>query len=394
VDLKPEMRKWKVFLGENATGKTSVLHAIGLALMGEDFAQRKFNTRKWLTRKNGKVAHRGRIALLLNNGEKIELTFSRSGMEFNQGAAGAQTFLRGYGAIRLSRRQGSVASPSPMNVDNLWDMHHKLPSARAWLARMKEDFVRPTLVALRDLLLLSADTPIKRKGARIEIPLHGSHFDTDELSAGYQDLLNVVIDVISGFPGGLSDMNNAYGVILIDELGVHLHPRWKMQLVASLKSCFPGVQFIATTHDPLCLRELDEDEVVVMERDENGTYALTDLPSPRNMRVDQLLTSRFFGLQSTVDPRLDRDFREYYELLADPAQRNSDKFVALKRRLAQVSALGFTKRDQILYALIDEFLAQDIQQRRYVRDLGIPEDLRQRIRAEWMRITDLPEEPL
>jgi hypothetical protein len=42
---------------------TTGFDAIGLALMGEGFARRKFNARKWLTRKNGKVARRGRIAL-------------------------------------------------------------------------------------------------------------------------------------------------------------------------------------------------------------------------------------------------------------------------------------------------------------------------------------------
>ena len=59
--------------------------------------------------------------------------------------------------------------------------------------------------------------------------------------------------------------------------------------------------------------------VVVMSRDEAGRVeAVAELPSPADFRVDQLLTSEFFGLNTTTDPVAEKIFDEYYALLALP----------------------------------------------------------------------------
>jgi hypothetical protein len=83
-------------------------------------------------------------------------------------------------------------------------------------------------------------------------------------------------------------MEVAEGIVVIDELGAHLHPRWRMRIVASLCEVFPRVQFVASTHDPLCLRGLFDGKVTVLRRDaEQGVVSITDLPPIAGLRVDQ-----------------------------------------------------------------------------------------------------------
>lgn len=63
-------------------------------------------------------------------------------------------------------------------------------------------------------------------------------------------------------------INATPGVILIDELDIHLHPRWQRLLVKGLRSAFPEIQFIVATHSPQILSELQPDEIIVLRQSE------------------------------------------------------------------------------------------------------------------------------
>ena len=148
---------------------------------------------------------------------------------------------------------------------------------------------------------------------------------------------------------------------MLDEVGSHLHPTWKMRIVESLRRALPGMQFVATTHEPLCLRGLGEGEAVVMRRDESGRIeAITELPSPSDFRVDQLLTSEFFGLNSTFDVAVEKLFDEYYALLA-LRQRSPDqdaRLPSLRDDLKDRRYLGNTLREQLMYEAVDQLVAR------------------------------------
>ena len=92
------------------------------------------------------------------------------------------------------------------------------------------------------------------------------------------------------------------GIVLIDEIDVHLHPRWKVEIVSRLRRVFPRVQFIITTHDPLCLLGTRKGEVHVMRRDpESEQVVATQFDVPPGTTADQVLTGFWFGLPSTMD---------------------------------------------------------------------------------------------
>lgn len=75
------------------------------------------------------------------------------------------------------------------------------------------------------------------------------------LSAGYQSLVWMVFDIAYRMavlnPFMKDDIAKASGIVLIDEIDMHLHPKWQWNIINALRNVFPNVQFIATTHSPI-----------------------------------------------------------------------------------------------------------------------------------------------
>ncbi len=93
------------------------------------------------------------------------------------------------------------------------------------------------------------------------------------LSPGYQSIIALISDIIGHFFARHSDFvdpKEMEGLILIDELDLHLHPRWQMGLIPRLKTLFPKLQFVVTTHSPLILAGAKREEIVVLTQDEEG----------------------------------------------------------------------------------------------------------------------------
>jgi len=178
-----------------------------------------------------------------------------------------------------------------------------------------------------------------------------------QLSDGYQSLIGLAADVMDVMhQQGFKSMRSAQGVVLVDELGNHFHPRWKMRIVGALRRAFPQVQFIFSTHDPLCLRGLGRGEMAVLRRAEDrSVYVVEDLPSVEGMRVDQLLTSEHFGLDTTLDPDSEQDLKRYRQLSVN-RQRTAAEEVELEQlvaKLSQARLVASTRRERILLELID-----------------------------------------
>jgi predicted ATP-binding protein involved in virulence len=92
------------------------------------------------------------------------------------------------------------------------------------------------------------------------------------LSDGYRNVLGMVADiafrmaVLNPFLQDKSILETT-GIVLIDELDLHLHPKWQRKIVDDLKRTFPGVQFIATTHSPFIIQSLETGELRVLDEE-------------------------------------------------------------------------------------------------------------------------------
>ena len=149
--------------------------------------------------------------------------------------------------------------------------------------------------------------------------------------------------------------------MLIDEIGAHLHPRWRLRIVTALRNLMPRIQFVVTTHDPLCLRGIVDGEVVVVRRNSEGDIvALTDLPPVTGLRIDQLLTSEHFGLGSTDDPEVAELWESYYRLMAltRPTDEQKKRLDDVRARLDELEQFGTTERERLLLTSAADYIAQ------------------------------------
>lgn len=107
--------------------------------------------------------------------------------------------------------------------------------------------------------------------------LNDSECYLEELSSGFKSILSIVfliVDWIEGINEGEAAMiKNAVGTVLIDEIDAHLHPSWQATILNSLRTLFPNLQFIVTTHSPNVIMSAKEKEVIIF-KNENGVVNL------------------------------------------------------------------------------------------------------------------------
>lgn len=385
---------WLVFLGENGVGKSSVLKAIAVALMGQkNIDKLDIKASKFL--QYGKRV--GYIKLYGKHGEVFEITFNK-GEKIISNIKNPPSYLIGYGSTRLLPK-GSLQPEKDVKyvkIKNLFDYSVALYDAKDWLINAEEKMFNQAAKSLKDLLLLSNDDLIVRnqeeKELYIKYAKSNNRIDIDELSDGYKTIFALTIDLIKTLSRDHLAFEIAEGIVLIDEIGTHLHPRWKMEVVNRLRNAFPKLQFIATTHEPLCLRGLGENEVIVLKKDAQGEIiAVSDLPSPNEFRVDQLLTSEYFGLNSTMDFETEDLFKEYYSLIA----KESDKLtLEEKKRIDELSQslpkkkhLGDDIRDELVYYVIDELLAKQVSDKGYkIINDEIKKEAIEKVKTLWKHI--------
>lgn len=359
---------WKMLLGENASGKSSILQAIALALYGSGIENEPPVEVKDVRRRG--IGNRISYIQLFFRGfdRPIKLKLNKSGFKY-EWMPDYHTFVRAYGATRLFQSDGDKWDenrPSErIRVGNLFDPKYPVIDVDTWLMNLNDGDFNVAARAIRELIAGVGDTPA---GVENDIELHRNKNknrvmlgdDTlNELSDGYRALLAMICDIMAGLGAGLSDMENALGIVLIDEIGAHLHPRLRMQVVSRMRYIFPRIQFIASTHEPLCLRGLFENEVDRIRRINGIVSQETIERSPSSYRIDQLLTSEFFGLETTIDPEIDDQFQHYYHLLSkkELSDEEIQKRERLRTRLIAEGVLGYTRRDQLVYEAIDSYLA-------------------------------------
>ncbi|MGH1384544.1 AAA family ATPase [Kordia sp.] len=389
---------WLVFLGENGVGKSSVLKAIAIALMGQEYLD-VLGIEVEDVLKYGKQS--GHIKVFgKGNEEEYSVTFNKRKNEIKASIQKPPAFIIGYGSTRLlpiGNLQPEKDHPSYLKIKNLFDASISLSDANDWFLNSNRKTFNQVSKTLKNLLLLDDLDSIKRSPTKGEIYIKyhhsGDQINIKHLSDGYKSIFAVAIDMIYT----LSQENIVYelaeGIVLVDEIGTHLHPRWKMEIIERLRNTFPKIQFIITTHEPLCLRGLKEHEVVVLKRDEdNAIIAISDLPDPSSLRIDQLLTSEYFGLNSTMDSNTEKEFERYYELLAiedaDRTKKQIEEIEALQKVLPQKKRLGQDAREDLMYHAIDELLAKKMKSKKLkIVDDDIKEKTILKVQDIWKNIS-------
>ncbi|WPN55423.1 AAA family ATPase [Pseudomonas sp. P9_31] len=387
---------WLVLLGENGTGKSTTLQALACALAGQT-AVDALNIKASDLLRNG--CETGTVSVQLTSFSKpIVMTLNSVNDSITIDPPEPKIMVLGYGATRLLTRNENVPPlRSSVHIANLFNPLERLSNGRPWLYETDKQEFNRVARALSALLPRPDGAQFLRENNQIVVESAGVRDTLEALSSGYQAVLALALDILSVLRRGWEDASSAEGIVLIDEIDAHLHPRWKMRIIQRLREVFPRLQFIATSHEPLTLRGLDRDEVAVLKRSLTGSVKIItaetdDLPSPRHMTVGQLLTSDYFGLHSAEDLEVDTLFEEYYGLLAarERSAAEETRLDELREELESGRQLGLTERERLVFEAADAYIAERVARRQ-----ALPEQIRigaqNRLQQLWANLDETTE---
>lgn len=357
---------WTVVTGDNASGKTALLKAIALALVGPDIARSlQPSLRGWIRHGEEKAtiaveiapseqdrfAKGGRrvdksfwseLLLVKNGGPEVSLKPDNQRKGNKKGplngpwaentsgwlAAGYGPFRRLYGASpdaqrlmsgpsRISRFATMFREDATLGECEIWlkSLSHKTleekPREKQLLSQildlLNSDFLRSGLRVER----VDSDGLWLRDGRNALLPLA-------DMSEGYRAALAMLVDIVrhvADVYGGdrlLTERGGQIfvehpGVVLIDEVDSHLHPEWQRKIGEWLKSHFPAIQFIVTTHSPLICQAADPGGLFHLPSPENdrAPFKLSDEDYQKviSSKSDSILLSPAFGMEQTRSPR-------------------------------------------------------------------------------------------
>jgi predicted ATP-binding protein involved in virulence len=154
------------------------------------------------------------------------------------------------------------------------------------------------------------------------------------LSDGQKNLIGLIGDialrcVLLNPHFGENAHEKTPGIILIDELDLHLHPNWQKKIVAILKNTFPNMQFIATTHSPFIIQSLKNNELIDLQGKDLDTDYI-------NKSIEEI-ASEEMGVEfkrSDMFIKMMQNAKEYYTLLhKNQNQKNSTILKKVKKKL-------------------------------------------------------------
>jgi hypothetical protein len=345
---RQEFDNVNLLLGDNGSGKTSVLRAVALAALAPMITSNSgFVPFSLVRRVRGKPAKVASVSAALQlhaqeehpAEETLGLTLrATSGfvdrVEPVQAEPWAEGmwderapgfFVVGYGATRRVEPGGTGGDEARLKsrmlryarVAGLFEEGVTLTPLSPWLPRLQR--ARPDLhdevVALADRLL-EPHARLVVAGDEYLFEVGGSTLPFEALSDGYRAYIGWVADLLYHLSGGRGALSaeatqrrpwvqpllESRGIVLVDEIDLHLHPEWQQRVIPSLARTLPNLQFVFTSHSPLVVGTLWRTNVFVLETEQAAGITVSRIrPSDEEcygLSADQILTSGHFGLAS------------------------------------------------------------------------------------------------
>ena len=343
-----------VFLGNNGSGKSTLLDGLALALIAPLVSSSGYRPQSLIRRSS-----RGSVPKATVNAEVVlheqdggsdgevgrfsAVVERRGDIEFLQPMGSPQIdryfeednaafFFVGYGASRraealsasdlATRRRARAVRYE--RVATLFEDHLALVPLSSWLPgwRLENSGRYKQVITLLNKLL----PPGVKFTGELEAGEYLFNFRSlvvpiTALSDGYRAYLSWVGDLLfhlcMGAPSGRK-LIDSQGVVLVDEIDLHIHPAWQRTVIPTLARTLKNIQFIFTTHSPLVVSTVERANIYNVEMAANATPTVSR-PSEETfgLSADQILRSEVFGLASTRDP----EFAEKLRALSQAAER-------------------------------------------------------------------------
>jgi predicted ATP-binding protein involved in virulence len=149
-----------------------------------------------------------------------------------------------------------------------------------------------------------------------------------QLGHGYRTTIAWLIDfagrMIERYPDSPNPLAEP-AVVLVDEIDLHLHPKWQRELIGFLTERFPNTQFIVTAHSPLIVQAATDANIALLKREGDHVVIENHPETIRGWRIDQVLTSDLFGLETARPPDMEKLILKRKGLLTKPRLTKGDK---------------------------------------------------------------------
>ncbi len=344
---------WNIIIGDNGTGKTTILKALSLPLI------RPWGNTSWLyninlntfdryneKHKSDDIKHtrieidflydkkeNETLALDLTLGEKqrdIHTIYTKNvknnaifDPEFEK-----DYLLFAYGASRYIGRKG-MSSGKDFPAQTLFEDNVPLMNTEEWLLQVElkaeknqkfKSYKEKVFKIVKHLLqgeVLEIKTDVENS-PQILFKTQYGWVRLHELSLGYKTLLSWVVDFAKGMLEKYSESNNPLAepaICLVDEIDLHIHPALQKKVINFLKDTFSKTQFIVTTHSPLILQAVDNANVILLKDKGNSVIAMQNSLDIDNWRIDQILMSDLFELKDIYQPAAQKKIDRHLKLL-------------------------------------------------------------------------------
>jgi predicted ATPase len=368
-------RQWTFVLGENGTGKSSVLRGLALTLAGSEAVNELAgNPDDWIRLGENDASIEVQFTTSDNEPRRALLSFRRGWttvqfVEKNRAdlaqidAAVAKSqrnyFVVGYGVTRRPQTSGpSFASPGvgtfrsvrARAMATLFHGEAALVALEQWAMdleyRKGGTGLNAVRTALDKLLPDVSFDHIDRERRQLMFKTPEGMLPFSALSDGYQAMAAWCGDLLWQITESFEDYRDplqARGLLLVDEIDLHLHPVWQRRLVSFLKETLPNVQVVVTTHSPLTVHQAAENELYVLRRDsERGVIVEGYEGAPNRLLLPQLLASPLFGLDTLDSPQVEQLRHELRDLSGSGGKKgksaaNRNRIRTIKSELEGVS---------------------------------------------------------
>lgn len=265
----------------------------------------------------------------------------------------------GYGA---TRRMGETSLSESFDVENsisLFSEGSSLINAEEWLLqtdyaarsasgktrdRLQKqlhqiiEILKRILPDVEDIRIAPADEEIPRPRAEFLTPYGWVRLSS--LGLGYRTAIAWMVDLAVRLFRRYPDSEDPLAepaIVLVDEIDLHLHPKWQRNIMSFLTERFPNTQFIVTAHSPLVVQAAKDANIVLLRREGDRVVIDNNPEIVENWRVDQVLTS-VFELPTARPADLDPLLARRKELLAKARLSKADK-AELKQLEEQIGSL-------------------------------------------------------
>ncbi len=199
-----------------------------------------------------------------------------------------------YGFMTLFNNDMTLPDPSDWLAKQFLSNN-----GRPELSRENLEKVLSSLLENKVLIKLNAEQQIVyyEKGYQLTLK---------ELSEGYRSVIIFVCDLLIKLSQSCAeghDVFKEHGVVLIDEIDQHLHPRWQLTIVKKLRKLFPNIQFIMTTHSPVIILGSSDDAIFFRVERQEGSTTVSEpyyRSSMDKMMLNTLITSSLFNLDTAA----------------------------------------------------------------------------------------------